>query len=41
MKNKKHGNEDERQYIEWVVMTLVTALTVISIVVEIATWFIK
>ena len=43
MKNKKHGNgqdDDEQKFIEWF-MTIVTAVTVIAIIIEIATWLIK
>jgi len=43
MANKNHGNghnDDENEAIQ-IIMMAVTALTIIAIILEVATWFVK
>jgi hypothetical protein len=40
MKNKNHGNGQEPDF-SVIFMIAMTALTVIAVIIEIATWFIK
>jgi hypothetical protein len=42
MKNKNHGDgqDDENIFLQIIIMA-VTALTIIAVVIEIATWFVK